>query len=89
MRALGSLAALLATFAVLSGCALAATAVYDAETKRIGVLRAWEADILARDCAGLVEAQVELEAQRNDLVDADQRQSILDDARAEKECPQA
>lgn len=75
--------------AVLQGCALAAGAsylVYEQEVERLEAQRVWEEGLQSLDCAGLAAAQTELQDQRDELFDFDQRQSTLKTEIAEKGC---
>lgn len=80
---------LLGVASLLQGCALAAGAgylVYENETARLEALRTWEEGLKPLDCAGLDNAQAELESEKEELFDFDQRESALKTERAEKGC---
>ncbi|MEM6623161.1 MAG: hypothetical protein AAF674_13090 [Pseudomonadota bacterium] len=72
----------------LQGCVAAiGYAVGQAEAERVKQLELYQASLTRLDCDGLGQARTDLIAEREDLVDFDQREDVLQDAFEAKSCP--
>ena len=78
----------LAIVTMTAGC-LAGTfgrIVVENEQNRLAELRKWEESLAPRDCAELETAYGDLNAQKDDFQDFDQRMDVLRDQMEEKVC---
>jgi len=88
LRVISAPVAVLCAAFALQGCVAAvAVAVAQAEQDRLAELSNWEADVRAKDCAGLDETYAKLVADKDGLVDFDQRKDFMRDQYEEKSCP--
>ncbi|MEM8790472.1 MAG: hypothetical protein AAGE80_02550 [Pseudomonadota bacterium] len=80
-------AAALLSLGLLQACGPAVVyTVYKTEEERLAALEAWESEIQSFDCEQLAKASDDLEAEKDDLVDFDQRMDIVTDAQSDKNC---
>lgn len=86
VRSAAVIAALCAA-TLVQGCASAvAFTVYRAEQARLEKLDTWERSLQTLDCEQLAVIRDNLDYDREDLVDYDQRVDIVDALRADKPC---
>ncbi|MEM7213448.1 MAG: hypothetical protein AAF479_16455 [Pseudomonadota bacterium] len=88
LRVISTRLALLGAAFALQGCiAAVGVANAQAEQERLAELSKWEANVQTQDCAGLDETYAKLAADKDGLVDFDQREDFMRDQYEQKSCP--